>query len=322
MATTIGAAITIGVPTIMRHGTGRVRIAPNRRRRRMGHAISISVDAMAIPVRAGRSVRHARCHLLRHHPLRHRRRIVTMTIRDRSADVTTVNIQAGRNYPGPLSYREFLFQHLRDCGNLRDRLKRVSGLSGPPLSDADVTGGRLPFEVPDFRAIFEKSPGLYLILDAKFTIVAVSDSYCRATMTDRDDIMGRGLFEVFPDNPDDNGADGVANLRTSLLNVIKKRAADRMADQKYDIRRPDGVFEERYWRPLNSPVLGVDGYVRWIVHAVEDVTELVLMRKEEAEARRRVREQERNAADLRHTNGELVEKIALLRASLKQLSSM
>ena len=184
----------------------------------------------------------------------------------------------------------------------------------------NMDGRRLPFAAPDFRAVFENSPGLFLILDAKFIIVAVSDAYCRATMTVREEITGRALFEVFPDNPDDSGADGVANLRTSLLNVIKQRTPDRMAEQKYDIRRPDGVFEERYWRPLNSPVLGPDGYVRWIVHAVEDVTELVRMRKDEADARKRVLEQERHAANLRHSNVELVEKIALLRASLRQLS--
>jgi hypothetical protein len=140
-------------------------------------------------------------------------------------------------------------------------------------------------------------------------------------MTNRAGIVGRGLFEVFPDNPDDARADGVANLRASILNVIRFRVADRMAEQKYDIRRPDGVFEERYWRPLNSPLLGSDGYVRFILHSVEDVTELVRIRKEEAAARKRVLEQERNAADLRHSNSELVEKVALLKASLKRLSS-
>jgi PAS domain-containing protein len=195
----------------------------------------------------------------------------------------------------------------------------VNGRSNPPT---ELTSGHLPFELPDFRAVFEKSPGLYLILDAKFTIVGASDAYCGATMTVRAEIIGRGLFEVFPDNPDDSGADGVANLRDSLLNVIKFRRPDRMGVQKYDIRRPDGVFEERHWSPLNTPVLGPDGYVRWIVHAVEDVTELITTQREKSEARRRAQEQERAAADLRHSNAELVEKIALLRASLKQLSSM
>ena len=192
----------------------------------------------------------------------------------------------------------------------------------PPVPEVTAALLRIPYELPDFRQVFEKSPELQLVVDVRFTIVAVTDAYCRATMTKRGDIVGRGLFEVFPDNPDDMRADGVANLRASILNVIRFRAADRMAEQKYDIRRPDGVFEERYWRPLNSPILGADGYVRFIVHTVEDVTELVRIRKEEAAARKRVIEQERTAADLRHSNHELVEKVALLRASLKRLSSL
>lgn len=191
-----------------------------------------------------------------------------------------------------------------------------------PIPDVTAAILRIPFELPDFRQVFEKSPVLNLVVDVRFVIVAVTDAYCRATMTRRADIVGRGLFEVFPDNPDDSGANGVANLRGSILNVIRFRAPDRMADQKYDIRRPDGVFEERYWRPLNSPILGADGYVRFILHTVEDVTELVRIRKEEAAARKRVIEQERTAADLRHSNHELVEKVALLRSSLKRLSSL
>ncbi len=193
-------------------------------------------------------------------------------------------------------------------------------LSEPPIPDVIVPGTRFPYELPDFRVVFEKSPELNLIVDVRFTIVAATDAYCHATMTNRDDIVGRGLFEVFPDNPEDSRADGVANLRSSLLNVIKFRIPDRMPEQKYDIRRPDGVFEERFWRPYNSPILGPDGYVRFIVHSVEDVTELVRIRKEEANARKRVIEQERTAADLRHSNSELVEKVALLRASLRRFS--
>jgi len=193
-------------------------------------------------------------------------------------------------------------------------------LSEHPIPDVIVPGTRFAYDLPDFREVFETSPELNLIVDARFTIVSATDSYCSATMTRREDILGRALFEVFPDNPDDMRADGVANLRSSLLNVIKFRIPDRMPEQKYDIRRPDGIFEERFWRPYNSPILGPDGYVRFIVHSVEDVTELARIRKEEASARRRVIEQERTAADLRHSNSELVEKVALLRASLKRLS--
>jgi len=48
-----------------------------------------------------------------------------------------------------------------------------------------------------------------------------------------------------------------------------------MAIQKYDVRRPDGVFEERFWSPVNSPVFGPDRRIEYIIHRVEDVTEFV-----------------------------------------------
>src|SRR5688500_5397198 len=100
--------------------------------------------------------------------------------------------------------------------------------------------------VPDFRRLFESAPGNYLVLAPDLTIVAASDAYLRATMTTRESILGRGLFEVFPDNPDDPAATGVGNLRASLERVLRARAPDAMAVQKYDIRKPDasGGFEE------------------------------------------------------------------------------
>jgi PAS domain S-box-containing protein len=45
-----------------------------------------------------------------------------------------------------------------------------------------------------------------------------------------------------------------------------------MPVQKYDIHGPDGSFEERWWSPVNTPVLRPDGSVRYIIHQVEDVT--------------------------------------------------
>src|SRR5690606_34623426 len=41
-----------------------------------------------------------------------------------------------------------------------------------------------------------------------------------------------------------------------------------------------GGFEERYWSPVNSPVVGPDGALRWIIHRVEDVTAYIRLRQE------------------------------------------
>jgi signal transduction histidine kinase/ActR/RegA family two-component response regulator len=192
---------------------------------------------------------------------------------------------------------------------------------------------------PDFRLLFESAPGLYLVLTSDFTILAVSEAYLRATMTRRDEIVGRGLFEVFPDNPDDPAATGTANLRSSLERVLAHRRPDAMAVQKYDIRRPEsegGSFEERHWSPVNSPVLGADGEIAYIIHRVEDVTEFVRLKQQgseqhrlteelrthaglmEAEIYRRAQQIQEANRQLRDLQGELEQRVQARTTDLQQ----
>ncbi len=140
---------------------------------------------------------------------------------------------------------------------------------------------------PDFQVLFQAVPGAHLLVapDApRFTIVDVNRAYLQATQTSRDQVVGKGLFEVFPDNPDDPFADGVRNLRSSLERVLATGKPDRMPVQRYDIRGPSGRFEERHWAPLNVPLVGRDGTVTHILHTVEDVTARVLERRHAVEA--------------------------------------
>ena len=140
----------------------------------------------------------------------------------------------------------------------------------------------IPQATPDFRLLFESSPSLYLVLSRDFQIVAVSDAYLRATLVSRKNVLGRHLFEVFPDNPDDPKADGVRNLRASLDRVLALRKPDTMAVQKYDIRRPEsegGGFEIRYWSCVNTPVFAADGGIVAIIHRAEDVTDFIELKR-------------------------------------------
>ena len=131
-----------------------------------------------------------------------------------------------------------------------------------------------------FKALFESAPGAHLILLPDLTIAAVSDDYLLATMTERNKITGNYIFDVFPDNPDDLTADGVSNLGASLSYVLKEKKEHAMPVQKYDVRRPDGTFEERFWAPLNKPVLNARGEVIYIIHHVRDITKEILNDRE------------------------------------------
>lgn len=130
-----------------------------------------------------------------------------------------------------------------------------------------------PKPVPDFRRLFDSTLSPLLVLAPDFTIVEVNRAYLTATGTRRS-IVGRPIFEVFPDNPEDPSADGVTNLRRSLETVVGTGRTDTMALQRYDIPTGDeGGFAERYWSPVNTPVLDADDRVTHIIHRVEDVTE-------------------------------------------------
>jgi signal transduction histidine kinase len=163
--------------------------------------------------------------------------------------------------------------------------------------------------LPDYAALFEVIPGLYLVLDPEFRIEAVNDAYLAATMTDREAIVGREIFDVFPDNPDEPTATGVGNLRASLERVRRTAEPDTMAVQKYPIRRPEtegGEFEERYWRVVNSPVLDEHGRLGSIVHRLEDITAFVRLEQRElvheAETVRRSLELQATNERLRHAD--------------------
>jgi light-regulated signal transduction histidine kinase (bacteriophytochrome) len=110
----------------------------------------------------------------------------------------------------------------------------------------------------------------------------------------------------------------VHNLRASLERVLRDKVADTMAVQKYDIRRPDsegGGFEERYWSPVNTPVLDGGGELRYILHAVEDVTGMVRLEKEQAKKDRIAED------DFKEEHRRLVEAVTALEASNEELEA-
>ena len=81
-----------------------------------------------------------------------------------------------------------------------------------------------------------------------------------------------------------------------------------MAVQKYDIPRPleaGGGFEERWWSPVNTPVLGPDGAITSIIHSVEDVTQLVLARAEGRELDRLLLAERAALAEARDARAEV-----------------
>lgn len=127
-------------------------------------------------------------------------------------------------------------------------------------------------KVIDYRLLFRRAPTPLLVLDPDLMIVEASDAYLAATITRREDIVGRHIFDAFPDNPDDPEADGVDAIKASLQRVLHDLAPDVMPVQKYDVPQPGGGFATRYWAPMHAPLMNARGDLAYIVQRPEDVT--------------------------------------------------
>jgi len=125
---------------------------------------------------------------------------------------------------------------------------------------------------PDFAALFRLLPSPYMILDRDLRYVEVNDAYCATLERRREDLIGVGVFEAFPD-----AGESGRRLRASFERVLETGAPDTLPLIPYAIERPQargGGFEMRYWSAVHTPLMGPDGRVAFIVQNTVDVTEL------------------------------------------------
>lgn len=130
----------------------------------------------------------------------------------------------------------------------------------------------------EFKA-FEATPGISVIVlpDSPFyTHVAVSNDFIRALGMKREDVIGKGHFEVLPKSPDDSNFTGEQNLRASFEHIIQHKEPHEIPIQRYDIPNSDGTFSKKYWKFNNAPILNDAGQLLYIVHSALDITSQVV----------------------------------------------
>ncbi|MCX5071902.1 PP2C family protein-serine/threonine phosphatase [Streptomyces sp. NPDC054949] len=161
----------------------------------------------------------------------------------------------------------------------------------------------------DYAAVFQTLPGMVALLSPDLVFLDANEEFLRTSGRTREQVVGGYLFDAFPDNPNDVGASGVRNLHASLRRVLATGERDTMALQRYDVESTErpGEWQERYWSPVNAPVLDSDGRVVLIVHRVAEVTELIVARGAPDGSRARVLEAElyTRARELQEVNDRL-----------------
>ena len=192
-----------------------------------------------------------------------------------------------------------------------------------------MSGNMIKTNTIDYQKLFVELPGFYIILSTDLTIMDVSEKLTKAAGIHRLDMIGKNLFVVFPENPDDVIADGQSNLKYSLNYVLKNKTAHTMAVQRYDVKNQEGIFEERYWCPINKPVLDENDEVLYIIHRVEEVTDFVQLSevsektvqqntKLESQIERMKIEIIKRTKELEKLNAQLDEKVSLRTQHLEE----
>jgi len=156
--------------------------------------------------------------------------------------------------------------------------------------------------------VLETVPDSYIVVSPELIILTASNAYLADTLKRRDELVGRYLFDAFPDNPAAPEANAVRNWRASLAHVIATGQPHQMAPQHYDVLNPDqpGHFVERHWLPRNTPVFDAQGQLRYIIHSSVNVTKEVQAQRAMVQAQGRALEALLEAERERHRLSQLV----------------
>ncbi|MCR9270679.1 MAG: PAS domain-containing protein [Hyphomonadaceae bacterium] len=138
-----------------------------------------------------------------------------------------------------------------------------------------------------YKSIFHSMPNAAMILDADLKFVDANQAYCEAVQKRQDELLGFGIFEVFPDTPE----------RVAGVKAIFEKTLDgeptMLEAQPYQLRYPDGHVEERLWQIAQFPVQCEETGGLYMVQRAEDVTEREALRRQRdlvtAELNHRVR---------------------------------
>ncbi len=130
--------------------------------------------------------------------------------------------------------------------------------------------------------VFRLSPNAYMVLDREYRYVAANDAYLKATTSTLDALLGRNVFESFPNDPDDPNNESLMVLRRSLERAMTTGETDVLALLPYRVptATPTGVaLEERYWSATHTPLKDASGEVTHLLQHTVDITDLQRLRQ-------------------------------------------
>jgi PAS domain S-box-containing protein len=130
---------------------------------------------------------------------------------------------------------------------------------------ADTSSALQPI---DLQLLYNAIPGSFIILDPGMYIRHVSNAFLEATLTSRSEVLGQPVLTVFSHHAGDGGL----YFQQALQAARDTQQPRTLAAQKCRLAGPDGVWQERYWDWVITPVPAQDGQVAGFILQVTDVT--------------------------------------------------
>ena len=120
----------------------------------------------------------------------------------------------------------------------------------------------------DLRVVFDHVPAPYMLMNSDLVVVDLNRAYLDVVRRTRAEVLGRPVFEVFPD-----AGEGRRLLENSLRRVLDDGVQDIIPVLRYPIEIA-GAMAERFWSISNVPIFGAGGDVEFILQNSQDVSDL------------------------------------------------
>lgn len=121
----------------------------------------------------------------------------------------------------------------------------------------------------DFRKIFNSLPAPYMVLDRALHFVDMNERYLQTTQRTREDLLGRYVFDAFPES-----GERLAMFKNAFERAVNGEA-NSLVKKPFSIPRPDsegGGMREVWWTCHHQPIHDTHGTVCGMIQQALDVT--------------------------------------------------
>lgn len=121
----------------------------------------------------------------------------------------------------------------------------------------------------DFQKMFNALPAPYMVLDTELRFIDMNERYLQTTQRTREDLLGRYVFDAFPES-----GERLAMFKRAFERAVAGEA-NAIVKKPFSIPRPQaegGGMREVWWTCHHQPIHDLEGNVCGMVQQALDVT--------------------------------------------------